>query len=105
MFSLRFWRTRLSAVTSGRRCVQRLLRVLDSSLQRICTSVSTRYTENGFTWIPLGNPATIDFGEPVIAGVPFSNASGDDGYAHIGSIRYRRLVNPEPSATLAAEDQ
>jgi hypothetical protein len=75
------------------------------AVQRIGTSVSTRYTENGFTWIPLGNPATIDFGEPVIAGVPFSNASGDDGYAHIGSIRYRRLVNPEPSATLAAEDQ
>lgn len=75
------------------------------AVQRIGTAVSARYTENGFTWIPLGNSATIDFGEPVIAGVPFSNASGDEGYAHIGSIRFRRLVNPEPSATLAEEDQ
>ena len=74
------------------------------AVQRLGASVSTRYTENGFTWIPLGNAATIDFGEPVIAGVPFSNASGDDGYAHIGSIRYRRLLNPEPSATLAEEE-
>jgi hypothetical protein len=75
------------------------------AVQRVGSAVSARYTENGFTWIPLGTAGTIDLGEPVIAGVPFSNASGDDGYVHVGSVRFRRLVNPEPSATLAEEDQ
>jgi hypothetical protein len=74
------------------------------SVQRFGAGVQTRYSDNGLLWLGLGMGGSLMLTDPVRAGIPFANISGDDGYAHIAWVRARRIVSPEPVATLAPEE-
>jgi hypothetical protein len=74
-------------------------------LLRFQGSTSAQYSANGLTYQNVGGTTVLGLTDPVLVGVPYSNASGADGTLFVEYIRVRRVAAfPEPVATLGEEE-
>lgn len=63
------------------------------------------YSDDGETYIQLGDVAVLNLTVPFVVGVPLANISGGTAKAEVDLFRVRPLLVPEPEVTLGEENK